>query len=130
MLFTPLWNSNFPHEPVTDHIQYFTITYQLSGLSSVMACKRELFYEILTVSASLQLAMAGDPDSISDLVLQPKHIGVEASMAEYPALNGQSVSYAVLEFSAGSVNPTTHPTPCIRVLLPPLKFDEVGCQHH
>ncbi|KAK3017236.1 hypothetical protein RJ639_005524 [Escallonia herrerae] len=35
---------------------------------------------------------------------------LKASMAEFPALNGQSVSYAVLQFSAGSVNPPhTHP---------------------
>lgn len=34
----------------------------------------------------------------------------KASMAEFPALNGQSVSYAMLKFPAGSVNPThTHP---------------------
>ncbi|EEF46605.1 germin-like protein 9-3 [Ricinus communis] len=34
----------------------------------------------------------------------------KASMAEFPALNGQSVSLAVLEFPAGSVNPPhTHP---------------------
>ncbi|XP_059669653.1 germin-like protein 9-3 [Cornus florida] len=35
---------------------------------------------------------------------------LKASMAEFPALNGQSVSYAVLEYPAGSVNPPhTHP---------------------
>ncbi|TVU10581.1 hypothetical protein EJB05_44122, partial [Eragrostis curvula] len=34
----------------------------------------------------------------------------KASMAEFPALNGQSVSYAALSFPPGSVNPThTHP---------------------
>ncbi|XP_050208970.1 germin-like protein 9-3 [Mercurialis annua] len=34
----------------------------------------------------------------------------KASMAEFPALNGQSVSIAVLEFPAGAVNPPhTHP---------------------
>ena len=32
------------------------------------------------------------------------------SLAEFPALNGQSVSYAVLEFPAGTTNPPhTHP---------------------
>ncbi|MCD7467244.1 hypothetical protein HAX54_004573 [Datura stramonium] len=31
-------------------------------------------------------------------------------MAEFPALNGQSVSYAILQYPAGSVNPVhTHP---------------------
>ncbi|KAF6987539.1 hypothetical protein CFC21_005175 [Triticum aestivum] len=34
----------------------------------------------------------------------------KATMMEFPALNGQSVSYATLTFSPGSVNPThTHP---------------------
>ncbi|KAK7263417.1 hypothetical protein RJT34_31006 [Clitoria ternatea] len=30
---------------------------------------------------------------------------LKASLVEFPALNGQSVSYAVLEFPAGSINP-------------------------
>nr|GEX26286.1 germin-like protein 9-3 [Tanacetum cinerariifolium] len=35
---------------------------------------------------------------------------LKASMTEFPALNGQSVSYAVLDFPPGSVNPPhTHP---------------------
>ncbi|CAK7331973.1 unnamed protein product [Dovyalis caffra] len=34
----------------------------------------------------------------------------KASMAEFPALNGQSVSFVFLQFPAGSVNPPhTHP---------------------
>lgn len=34
----------------------------------------------------------------------------KATMAEFPALNGQSVSYAVLQFPAGTINPPhTHP---------------------
>ncbi|KAA8534560.1 hypothetical protein F0562_032077 [Nyssa sinensis] len=34
----------------------------------------------------------------------------KASMAEFPTLNGQSVSYAVLQYPAGGVNPPhTHP---------------------
>lgn len=34
----------------------------------------------------------------------------KASMAEFPALNGQSVSFAVLEYPAGAINPPhTHP---------------------
>ena len=34
----------------------------------------------------------------------------KASMVEFPALNGQSVSYAVLQFPGGNVNPPhTHP---------------------
>ncbi|KAK1402137.1 hypothetical protein POM88_001742 [Heracleum sosnowskyi] len=35
---------------------------------------------------------------------------LKASMAEFPALNGQSVSYAALQFPAGTTNPPhTHP---------------------
>ncbi|XVF19693.1 hypothetical protein REPUB_Repub11eG0132600 [Reevesia pubescens] len=35
---------------------------------------------------------------------------LKASMVEFPALNGQSVSYAVLQYPAGSLNPPhTHP---------------------
>ena len=42
---------------------------------------------------------------------EPKTLKItKASMAEFPALNGQSVSTAVLQFPAGSVNPPhTHP---------------------
>nr|XP_043623037.1 putative germin-like protein 9-2 [Erigeron canadensis] len=41
----------------------------------------------------------------------PKNFRViKASMAEFPALNGQSVSYAVLQFPQAAVNPPhTHP---------------------
>ncbi|XP_062014222.1 germin-like protein 9-3 [Rosa rugosa] len=41
----------------------------------------------------------------------PKNFTVlKATSAEFPALNGQSVSYAVLEFPSGTTNPPhTHP---------------------
>ena len=40
----------------------------------------------------------------------PKFTATKATMAEFPALNGQSVSYVLLMFPAGGVNPThTHP---------------------
>ncbi|GFZ14621.1 germin-like protein 5 [Actinidia rufa] len=84
--------------------------------------------------ASLRLSMAGDPDIISDFVV-PQNATVDgnlftftgmrvlieapapttfkvlkASLAEFPALEGQSVSYAVLQYPAGTVNPPhTHP---------------------
>ncbi|KAM7463789.1 hypothetical protein LguiA_031910 [Lonicera macranthoides] len=79
-------------------------------------------------------ALAGDPDIIQDFIIpqnltffdanfftstvmkgvfdqNPGKFNVtKATMAEFPALNGQSVSFAVLQFPAGSVNPLhTHP---------------------
>ncbi|KAF8396394.1 hypothetical protein HHK36_018011 [Tetracentron sinense] len=82
----------------------------------------------------VHIAMAGDPDIITDFVVAPNVtvdgnfftytalrslVGADppttfkvtkASVAEFPALNGQSVSFAVLEYPAGSVNPPhTHP---------------------
>ncbi|XP_071718327.1 germin-like protein 9-3 [Rutidosis leptorrhynchoides] len=92
-----------------------------------------LLFSILSY-ANLQISMAGDPDILTDFVTPP--IGsidgnfftftgmrapvnatfpitfkvTKASMAEFPALNGQSVSYAVLQFPNGTVNPPhTHP---------------------
>ncbi|XXG65072.1 hypothetical protein AAC387_Pa05g2868 [Persea americana] len=81
-----------------------------------------------------QIANAGDSNIISDFIL-PANLSVvdgnfftytglralangfpdtfkvtKVSMAEFPALNGQSVSYAVLQYPAGTVNPPhTHP---------------------
>lgn len=79
-------------------------------------------------------ALAGDPDIIQDFIIPQNLTSVDANfftstvmngvfeqnpekftvtkatMAEFPALNGQSVSFAVLQFPAGSVNPLhTHP---------------------
>ncbi|OIT35872.1 PREDICTED: germin-like protein 9-3 [Nicotiana attenuata] len=93
---------------------------------------------LLTLAISLvifQMASAGDPDILTDFVLPlevpsvdpsyftfsglrrligapppEKFKATKASMAEFPALNGQSVSYAILQYPAGSVNPVhTHP---------------------
>ncbi|KAK2997770.1 hypothetical protein RJ639_026031 [Escallonia herrerae] len=91
--------------------------------------------------AIVQMAMAGDPDILTDFVVPEDNNGngnvtkingsfftftgmrvlvgggpppafkvLKAAMAEFPALNGQSVSYAVLQFPAGTPNPPhTHP---------------------
>nr|GMD71345.1 germin-like protein 9-3 [Ipomoea batatas] len=94
------------------------------------------FLAIVTVLlAILHLTSAGDPDILTDFVLPPDvqsadpnfftYTGfrslvnappppafkvTKASMAEFAALNGQSVSYAVLRYPGGSVNPLhTHP---------------------
>ncbi|KAJ9177912.1 hypothetical protein P3X46_009840 [Hevea brasiliensis] len=94
------------------------------------------FFSLLAASfAIVQMAMAGDPDIVSDFLVPSNTTGVDgafftftgmrsligaepptafkvlkASMAEFPALNGQSVSYAVLQYPAGAPNPPhTHP---------------------
>ncbi|XVF05144.1 hypothetical protein REPUB_Repub05bG0146400 [Reevesia pubescens] len=81
------------------------------------------------------MVLAGDPDIITDFLVPANQKEVDgnfftftgmrvllnedfpsnftvlkASMAEFPALNGQSVSYAVLQYPEGSLNPPhTHP---------------------
>ncbi|KAK9153644.1 hypothetical protein Sjap_001124 [Stephania japonica] len=88
------------------------------------------------------MANAGDPDILSDFVV-PFNVSpdpnfftytgfrvlvgeeppmtfkvIKASLAEFPALNGQSVSYAVLQFPASTVNPPhTHPRSAELLLL-------------
>lgn len=94
-----------------------------------------LFSLVVASFALVQITMAGDPNILSDFILpvnqtvvngtfftftgmrvligapEPKTFKVlKASLAEFPALNGQSVSTAVLLFPAGAVNPPhTHP---------------------
>ncbi|CAL5075511.1 unnamed protein product [Urochloa decumbens] len=91
---------------------------------------------LLALSAPLAV-VAGDPDILTDYIVPlfaipgnitgafftytglraavtspaPANFTVtKASMAEFPALNGQSVSFAALSYPPGSVNPThTHP---------------------
>ncbi|XP_059431209.1 germin-like protein 9-3 [Corylus avellana] len=89
------------------------------------------FFSLLLISSFtiIQLATAGDPDILSDFIAPPNVLvdgnfftftGMrsvvtagppttfkvfKASLAEFPALNGQSVSIAVLEFPAISTNP-------------------------
>lgn len=93
------------------------------------------FFSLLISSfAFIRMTAAGDPDILSDFVAPPgltpdgnyftftglrflvdsdppKTFNVsKASLGEFPALNGQSVSLAVLEFPSNSTNPPhTHP---------------------
>lgn len=85
--------------------------------------------------AVARMAMAGDPNILTDFIVPPNVtnpdgtfftftgfrslVGAEppstfkvskAGLAEFPALNGQSVSYAVLQYPSGTTNPPhTHP---------------------
>ncbi|XP_076912391.1 germin-like protein 9-3 [Bidens hawaiensis] len=96
---------------------------------------KTMFFIIALILSAINESTAGDPDILSDFILPPGNTTVDgnfftytgmrvlldapepktfkvlkASMAEFPALNGQSVSYAVLEFPPNSVNPPhTHP---------------------
>ncbi|KAM3752657.1 hypothetical protein ACB098_03G035900 [Castanea mollissima] len=91
------------------------------------------FFSLLVFSfAIIQMAIAGDPDVLSDFIV-PANVTIDekfftftgmraliwsgpptnataftawkASKAEFPALDGQSVSIDVLYFPAGSINP-------------------------
>jgi len=90
-----------------------------------------VFFSLLVIPfAVVQIAMAGDPDIVSDFLIPPNvttfdgsfftFTGMRAlvgaqppsalkvskvSAAEFPSLIGQSVSYAVLQFPAGTTNP-------------------------
>ena len=96
-----------------------------------------LFSLLIIISfAFLQVTMAGDPDIIPDFILPanasqgvdgsfftftglrtlfgaepPSTLKVsKVSLAEFPALVGQSVGYAVLQYPSGTTNPPhTHP---------------------
>ncbi|KAK3034921.1 hypothetical protein RJ639_032321 [Escallonia herrerae] len=99
-----------------------------------MAPKNAFLYMLAIVLASLHIA-AADPDILVDYIVPPNATNVTAdyftytglrgliggatpanftltivSMFEFPALNGQSVSYAFLQFPPLSVNsPHSHP---------------------
>ena len=90
---------------------------------------------IISVFAIMQISTAGDPDILTDFIVPPNTIPdgnfftftgfrvifspnntvsdfkvLKATKVEFPALDGQSVSYAILEFPGGSINPPhTHP---------------------
>ncbi|CAI9091381.1 OLC1v1026402C1 [Oldenlandia corymbosa var. corymbosa] len=102
-----------------------------------MAFKLELFLLLSTLAFAslLDRVRAGDPDITSDFLVPPNVTSVngtfftfiglrdiflsapppafkatKASLAEFPALDGQSVSLAILQYPVGSVNPPhTHP---------------------
>ncbi|KAG7998288.1 hypothetical protein I3843_01G251400, partial [Carya illinoinensis] len=90
-----------------------------------------IFFSLLISSfAIIQMATAGDADIPSDFIIPqnvttvdgnfftfiglrsivgsnppPTFKASKASLVEFPALNGHSVSYAVLQFPAGTTNP-------------------------
>ncbi|KAF9594390.1 hypothetical protein IFM89_030992 [Coptis chinensis] len=96
--------------------------------------KATLFFLVLALATS-RTVHASDPDILSDFIVPANSNAVDgtfftytglrgifdadapatfkvtkASMAEFPALNGQSVSFAVLQYPAGGINPPhTHP---------------------
>lgn len=92
--------------------------------------KTLLILIIATLSIS-HTSLAGDPDILTDFIpppnatfftftgfrslaaaapVPPKFQVVKATMEQFPALDGQSVSYAVLMYPPASVNPVhTHP---------------------
>ncbi|KVI07390.1 germin-like protein 9-3 [Cynara cardunculus var. scolymus] len=104
---------------------------------------------LLAVVLAISRTTVADPDILTDFITpntssvgayfftysglsafynpNPKNFTViKASMAEFPALNGQSVSYAVLQFPPASVNPPhTHPRSA-ELLLVMLGTLEVG----
>jgi quercetin dioxygenase-like cupin family protein len=94
----------------------------------------KFFSLIISSFVIIQMATAGDPDILSDFIVPPNvtingnfftFTGMrsliasgpptvfkvsKAALTEFSALNGQSVSIAVLKFAAGSTNPPhTHP---------------------
>ncbi|KAM5551222.1 putative germin-like protein 9-2 [Rosa sericea] len=95
------------------------------------------YFAVLTLVIALATTSkraVADPDILSDFIVPPNNTKVDgtfftytkfrglfdevpetfkvtkAALTEFPALNGQSVSYAVLQFPANGVNPPhTHP---------------------
>ncbi|CAN4114427.1 unnamed protein product [Withania somnifera] len=69
-----------------------------------------LLFSVFTIFIS-RTAIATDPDILSDFIAPEKQTSVDANyftytgMREFPVLNGQGVSLAVLQFPPGSVNP-------------------------
>ena len=68
------------------------------------------------IPANSSTKIGGDFFTFTDLrgffdrAYPPNFKVTKASMAEFPALNGQSVSFATLEYPAGTINPPhTHP---------------------
>ncbi|AES67087.1 putative germin, rmlC-like cupin domain-containing protein [Medicago truncatula] len=102
-------------------------------MSSSTASK--LLTLIISAFAIVQITLAGDPDILTDFIapngtqvdgnfftytgfraltvpnIQPSFfVALKASKKEFPALDGQSVSYAALMYPPGTINPPhTHP---------------------
>ncbi|KAF5748442.1 germin-like protein 1 [Tripterygium wilfordii] len=98
-------------------------------MASTTSTNKFFFFLLLASFAIAQVAKAGDADITSDFLAPagaivdgnfftytgmrsivnakpPANFTVtKVSMAEFPALNGQSVSYAILQFPASTVNP-------------------------
>ncbi|KAF3439420.1 hypothetical protein FNV43_RR17698 [Rhamnella rubrinervis] len=95
-----------------------------------MAIMFKAFLVVIFSLAVARTAMAGDPNILTDFIVplnvtnpdgkfftytgfrslvdaeEPSKFTVsKAGLAEFPALNGQSVSYAVLRYPAGTTNP-------------------------
>ncbi|KAL7202245.1 hypothetical protein ACSBR1_033840 [Camellia fascicularis] len=105
-------------------------------MASSTLFKKVLFF-LLSLLSTSYIAQAGDPDILTDFIVPansstpidgnfftftemrglianstnpPNFKVTKATMAEFLALNGQSVSMAVLQFPVGGVNPPhTHP---------------------
>ncbi|KAF9618212.1 hypothetical protein IFM89_000681 [Coptis chinensis] len=108
---------------------------QLLQISMALNCLRPTFLFLIMALTISHVVRASDPDITSDFIVPANsnavdgafftHTGLrgifdggapttfkvtKASLAEFPALNGQSVSFAVLQYPAGGVNPPhTHP---------------------
>ncbi|KAL0008093.1 hypothetical protein SO802_009595 [Lithocarpus litseifolius] len=92
--------------------------------------KHEMIFKLVLSFAIFHTVIAGDADITSDFIVPPNVSNIDsnfftftgmrillrappptafkvstASLAEFPAVNGQTVSYAILQFPAGSVNP-------------------------
>ncbi|KAM3732927.1 hypothetical protein ACB098_11G095500 [Castanea mollissima] len=98
---------------------------------ALMTFKHELIFKLVLSLAIFHTLIAGDPDITSDFIVPPNVTNLftftgmrillqappptafkvtKASIAEFPTLNGHGVSYAILQYPAGSVNPPhTHP---------------------
>ncbi|KAL6601523.1 hypothetical protein ACP70R_044743 [Stipagrostis hirtigluma subsp. patula] len=103
-----------------------------------MALSYSIVFLAIALAAPMAAVLAGDPDILTDYIVPPdanlgnvtgdfftytgfrsamsmnmpmaEFMVIKASMKEFPALNGQSVSYALLMYPPDSVNPThTHP---------------------
>ncbi|KZV30543.1 germin-like protein 9-3 [Dorcoceras hygrometricum] len=100
-----------------------------------MSFGKKMIFLVLVVHTISLTAKAGDPDILTDFILPPNRLEVggdfftftgfrslvtdpippsfkviKANMELFPALNGQSVSYAALVYPRMSVNPVhTHP---------------------